>query len=71
MPVVFQRSDPRVRQAAKGTAEVSSNVVGVTEAATTTGSPATQVLGAAGELATQGETLRAEVNHFLDNIRAA
>ena len=33
MPVVFQRSDPRVRQAAKGTAEVSSNVVGVTEAA--------------------------------------
>jgi len=60
-----------VQQAAKGTAEVSSNVVGVTEAATTTGSAATQVLGASGELAKQGETLRAEVNQFLDNIRAA
>lgn len=50
---------------------MSSNVVGVTEAATTTGSAATQVLGASGELARQGETLRAEVNQFLDNIRAA
>jgi methyl-accepting chemotaxis protein len=60
-----------VQQAAKGTAEVSSNVVGVTEAATTTGSAATQVLGASGELAKQGEMLRAEVNQFLDNIRAA
>ncbi len=60
-----------VQQAAKGTSEVSSNVVGVTEAATTTGSAATQVLGASSELAQQGETLRAEVNQFLANIRAA
>jgi len=29
------------------------------------------VLGASGELAKQGETLRGEVGRFLDNIRAA
>jgi len=60
-----------VQQASAGTSEVSSNIAGVTQAATDTGSASTQVLGAAGELAKQGETLRADVSAFLANIRAA
>ncbi len=50
---------------------MSSNIAGVTQAATDTGSASSQVLGASGELAKQGETLRADVNSFLENIRAA
>ena len=60
-----------VQQASAGTAEVSSNISGVTQAATETGSASTQVLGAAGELAKQGETLRKDVGDFLAKIRAA
>ncbi len=60
-----------VQQAAAGTSEVSSNITGLSEAATETGAAASQVLGSAGELAKQGETLRASVNQFLANIRAA
>ena len=60
-----------VQQASAGTAEVSSNIVGVNQAAADTGAAATQVLGASGELSKQGETLRAEVNTFLANIRSA
>jgi aerotaxis receptor len=60
-----------VQQASAGTTEVSSNIAGVNQAATETGSASTQVLGAAGELAKQGETLRADVSTFLANIRAA
>ncbi|MFZ5931292.1 MAG: hypothetical protein ACOY15_08765 [Pseudomonadota bacterium] len=36
-----------------------------------TGAAASQVLSSAGELARQGETLREEVNDFLNKIRAA
>ncbi len=60
-----------ISQAAIGTTEVSSNIVGVSQAANHTGAAASQVLGAAGELAKQGETLRREVDTFLGNIRAA
>jgi aerotaxis receptor len=60
-----------VQEAAKGTAEVTRNISGVTRAADETGSASTQVLDAAGGLAKQGETLRAEVSQFLANIRAA
>jgi methyl-accepting chemotaxis protein len=60
-----------VQQASAGTAEVSSNIVSVTNAANDTGTAATQVLGAAGELSKQSEALRGQVDTFLDQIRAA
>ena len=60
-----------VQQAAQGTEEVSDNIVKVNEAATHTGSAATQVLGASAELSQQAETLRCEVESFLASIRAA
>jgi methyl-accepting chemotaxis protein/CHASE3 domain sensor protein len=60
-----------VQQAAKGTQEVSSNIGGVTQAAGETGSAATQVLGAAEDLAKQAELLRQQVDTFLSRVRAA
>jgi methyl-accepting chemotaxis protein len=60
-----------VQQAAAGTSEVASNIGSVSEAAAQTGSAASQVLASAGELSQQAETLRAEVDTFLANIRAA
>jgi methyl-accepting chemotaxis protein len=60
-----------VQEAATGTAEVSSNISGVTEAATTTSAAAEQVLGAAGELSRQSELLRTKVETFLAEVRAA
>jgi methyl-accepting chemotaxis protein len=60
-----------VQQAAKGTEEVSSNIVLVTQTANETGSASTQVLGAAGELARQAESLRHRVEEFLSSIKAA
>ncbi|AUN29183.1 methyl-accepting chemotaxis protein [Niveispirillum cyanobacteriorum] len=60
-----------VTQAATGTQEVSANVSQVTEAAAQTGASATQVLGAAKELSQQAEHLRARVEQFLADIRAA
>ncbi len=59
------------QEAATGTQEVSSNVAGVTQAAAETGSAASQVLGAAGDLSKHAETLRAEVDKFLAEVRAA
>jgi methyl-accepting chemotaxis protein len=60
-----------VQQAAAGTSEVSSNIAGVTQAASQTGAASAQVLSTASELAKQSEILRAEVDKFLNNIRAA
>ncbi|HWE74717.1 MAG TPA: HAMP domain-containing methyl-accepting chemotaxis protein [Stellaceae bacterium] len=60
-----------VQQASAGTAEVSTNIVGVTKAANDTGAASTQVLGAAGELSKQSEMLRSQVDTFLSKIRAA
>jgi methyl-accepting chemotaxis protein len=54
-----------VQQASAGTQEVTSNISGVTKAATETGAAAGQVLTAARELATQGDTLKKEVEGFL------
>ena len=58
-----------VEQAAAGTNEVSSNISGVNQAADETGQSAEQMLSAATELSQQSETLRGEVDKFLDNIR--
>jgi methyl-accepting chemotaxis protein len=60
-----------VQQAAEGTQEVSQNVANVTEGASQTGAGATQVLGAAGELARQSDLLKQKVEHFFREIRAA
>jgi len=60
-----------VQEAAQGTSQVSSNIVGVNQAAGETGAAANQVLVSAEELGKQAETLRADVDSFLANIRAA
>jgi methyl-accepting chemotaxis protein len=60
-----------VEQAAAGTAEVSSHIARVTQAVTATGTAAGQVLGAADELAKQGEALQHQVGRFLNAVRAA
>jgi methyl-accepting chemotaxis protein len=50
---------------------VSSNIGGVTDTAAATGTAATQVLDAAGELARQAGALRTQVDGFLAKVRAA
>jgi methyl-accepting chemotaxis protein/CHASE3 domain sensor protein len=66
-----QEISRNVQEAAKGTQDVSSGIAQVNRVVADTGAAATQVLGSAQELSRQGETLRAEVNSFLDKIRAA
>jgi methyl-accepting chemotaxis protein len=60
-----------VQQAAQGTTEISSNVSGVRHAAGDTGAAAQQVLQASSELSQQSERMRARVESFLSNIKAA
>ena len=60
-----------VEQASSGTSEVSSTITQVTSAATETGESSNEVLNAANELSRQAETLRSEVDTFLDNIQKA
>ena len=60
-----------IQQAAAGTTEVSGNIGGVTQAMSETGAAAGKVLGAAGELSKQAETLRTRVATFLTEVRAA
>ncbi|MEX1204976.1 MAG: methyl-accepting chemotaxis protein, partial [Dongiaceae bacterium] len=69
--VATQEISRNVQQASAGTHEVSSNIAGVTQAAGETGQAASQVLQAAAELSQQAETLRAEVDKFLSQVRAA
>jgi methyl-accepting chemotaxis protein len=60
-----------IQQAAGGTTEVSSNIAGVSTASAQAGSSAADVLSASDALRREAETLRAEVDAFLTNIRAA
>jgi len=60
-----------VQEAARGTAEVSENIQGVNRATGETGAAATQVTGAAQRISGQAASLRQEVGHFLEEIRAA
>jgi methyl-accepting chemotaxis protein len=60
-----------VEEAAKGTQEVSSNIGGVTQAANSTGAVANQVLAGARALSTQSSELRALVQSFLTQVKAA
>ena len=59
-----------VQEAATGTKEVTENIIGVTKAATETGSSASEVLEAAGELSKQSEALAGQVDSFLVQVRA-
>ena len=60
-----------VTEAARGTEDVSSNILGVHQASVTTGAAATQILGAASGLAEQADALNAEVGDFIAGVKAA
>jgi methyl-accepting chemotaxis protein len=60
-----------VQQAADGTRDVATNIAGVTVAAGETGTAAASMLGAATELSGQSETLRLEIDRFLEGVKAA
>jgi methyl-accepting chemotaxis protein len=60
-----------VGQAAQGTREVSGGIFGVSETAQQTGAAAAGVLTAAGDLSRDGEALKAQVDTFLREVRAA
>jgi methyl-accepting chemotaxis protein len=66
-----QEISRNVLEAARGTQEVSDNIGGVSEAAHETGAAASQVLASAGELSQNGEALKAQVQTFLREVRAA
>lgn len=60
-----------VQHAADGTQDVTKNIVGVSNAAISTGNSADQVLAASDALAQQSEKLEASISEFLQAIRAA
>ncbi|HET7888091.1 MAG TPA: globin-coupled sensor protein [Bradyrhizobium sp.] len=60
-----------VQEAAKGTSDVSANIEAVSKAANETAAASAQVLAASSHVAKQGELLSAEVERFLQGIRAA
>lgn len=59
------------QEASVGTTEVANNVSGVNQAATETGTAATQVLDAAQGLSKQSEGLSQEIDKFIESIKAA
>jgi hypothetical protein len=60
-----------VNQAAQGTAQVSTNILGTTEMTGKVGTAAAQVLDAASELSGRSDRLKQEVENFLSAVRAA
>ena len=60
-----------IQHAAGGTSEVSSNIVGVSTASAQAGSAAGEVLTASSAFRREADHLRAEIDAFLSNIRAA
>ena len=60
-----------VEQAAQGAQQVSANILGVNQAALDTGGAASEVLRAARDLGQQSERMRAFVERFLADVRAA
>jgi methyl-accepting chemotaxis protein len=60
-----------IQHAAGGTSEVSSNIVGVSTASAEAGAAAGEVLGASDALRREAETLREEIDAFLNDMRAA
>jgi methyl-accepting chemotaxis protein len=59
-----------VEEQAAATAEVSTNINGVTEAAQASGSSASDVLGVAQSLSQQANGLQEQVDLFLAKVRA-
>ena len=66
-----QEISRNVQEAAKGTTEVSSSIEAVSRAANETAAASAQVLTASAHVSQQGELLGAEVQRFLQGIRAA
>ena len=60
-----------VQQASTSTGEVSRNVSGVNDAAAETGSASAQVLASSKDLSRRAETLRAQTDKILGDLRAA
>jgi methyl-accepting chemotaxis protein len=60
-----------VDQAAQATQQVTYSISGVNDAASETGFAAAQVLTAAGELSGNGESLKRQLDEFLNEVRAA
>jgi methyl-accepting chemotaxis protein len=60
-----------VQQAAIGTQEVSSNIVGITQAAQDTGTGAGMVVTSAATVSGQAASLRGEIERFFDRIKSA
>jgi methyl-accepting chemotaxis protein len=60
-----------IQHAAGGTSQVSSTIVGVANASAEAGSAANEVLSASAALRREVEGLRADIDAFLGNIRAA
>ncbi|MBT7759115.1 MAG: methyl-accepting chemotaxis protein [Rhodospirillaceae bacterium] len=60
-----------VEEAASGTQVVTTNISGVTQAAGETGTAASEIKDAADDLSSQSAILKAEVDKFLAQIRAA
>lgn len=60
-----------VQQASAGTSDVATNIVNVTKAADETGQASSQVLESAQGLSKEAETLRTEVDSFIQSVRAA
>ena len=60
-----------VQQTAVSTQTVTSNIAGVSRAANDTGTAASQVLGAAGDLSRQAGQLSSEVHSFIASVRSA
>ncbi|MEQ8335589.1 methyl-accepting chemotaxis protein [Nisaea sp.] len=60
-----------VEEASAGTREVTTNITEVTQAASETGSAASEVTGVAAELNVKADQLRAQVEKFLTDVRAA
>ncbi|HYH39685.1 MAG TPA: cache domain-containing protein [Azospirillum sp.] len=60
-----------VQQAAQGTQEISTSIVGVQHAAEGTGKAASEVLEAARELFRDSEKLSSEVDRFIQQVRTA
>ena len=60
-----------VQEAASGTQEVSSSINGVTQTSQEAGAASSQVMSSASELSQQAETLKAEVDKFIREVRVA
>ena len=69
--VAGQELARNIDTAARGTGEVTANVVQVRETALSTGATASQVLSSASELKAQASTLRSKVDGYLRHVRAA